>query len=776
MTIVGLACVLLGLIAGLLAVLYLLQRRALQAVDDVSQQVQRIAIGGRIGGRVEVPSDGAEVSLLSTAINHLLTRVANGAERDRGTPRLFAELGDRIHEAVLVHRETILHANRQFASLIGVERSALVGRKLGDLVPPGYSELVNENIAHRLAGEPAAERYEIEMAGLTGQITRLEINSTVIDYDGAPALLVTGVEIIPTQTVQTLRGLTAEDEERARRDSRRARALESLSDAVVTTNESGVIDFMNSAAATLTGTNADFAVGKSLAEIVELVEDEDATATRATGTHKTLSTGEYPALNNTRRALLLSHRSGAESAVEVSTAPIRSTDLDITGTVLLLRDVTEQRGITRQMSYQATHDALTGLINRGEFERRVTDAIESGHRGDGHHVLLYLDLDRFKLVNDTSGHLAGDSMLREVAKLLRDAIRDSDTVGRLGGDEFGMLLVGCPLEKARQIADDVCRNVSDYRFIWKDKLFNIGVSVGLVEISRESGTIEDLLSAADAACYVAKKEGAGRVAVYSARDEARARQTGEIQWLHRLQTALKENRFQLYQQTIVPAYVDDGTGPRMEVLVRLTDEFGNEVLPAEFMRAAERHKLMRLVDRWVVQTTFTAVGRGVIQLTDRHTIAINISAQTLGDPQFLEFVVECLDRTGALPTQICFEISEAAVIANPEHARRFVGVLHGMGCQFAIDDFGSGVASFSNLRNLPIDYLKIDGSLTQNLAKDTVNQAMVTAMIKLARSLKFKVIAEQVEEASAAEVVRRIGVDFLQGYAIGRPKPLPIAA
>ncbi len=276
--------------------------------------------------------------------------------------------------------------------------------------------------------------------------------------------------------------------------------------------------------------------------------------------------------------------------MEVSAAPIRSAALDITGTVLLLRDVTEQRGITRQMSYQATHDALTGLINRGEFERRVTDAVDGGHRGDSHHVLCYLDLDRFKLVNDTSGHLAGDSMLREVAKLLRDAVRDSDSVGRLGGDEFGLLLVGCPLEKARQIADDVCRAVGDYRFVWKDKLFNIGVSVGLVEISRESGTLEDLLSAADAACYVAKKEGAGRVAVYSARDEARARQTGEIQWLHRLQSALKEDRFQLYQQAIVPAYADDGTGPRLEVLVRMTDEFGNEVLPGEFIRAAERHK------------------------------------------------------------------------------------------------------------------------------------------------------------------------------------------
>jgi diguanylate cyclase (GGDEF)-like protein/PAS domain S-box-containing protein len=773
MTIVGLSCVLLGLIAGLLAVMYLLQRRALLAVDDVSQQVQRIAIGGRMSGRVDVPADGAEVSLLATAINHLLTRASSGSERDRGTPRLFAELGDRIHEAVLVHRDTILHANRQFASLMGVERDALIGRRLGDLVPPAYTELVNENIAHRLAGEPAAERYEIEMAGLTGQVTRLEITSAVIDYDGAPALLVTGVEIIPTQTVQTLRGMTPDEEAQSRKDARRARALESLSDAIVTTDESGIIEFMNSAAATLTGTSADFAVGKSLAEVVELVDDEDPAA-RGGGKAMTLAASDAGTSN--RRAVLLSHRSGVESAVEVSTAPIRSAELDITGTVLLLRDVTEQRGITRQMSYQATHDALTGLINRGEFERHVTEALETSHRGDGHHVLCYLDLDRFKLVNDTSGHLAGDSMLREVAKLLRDAVRDSDFVGRLGGDEFGMLLVGCPLEKARQIADDVCRAVGDYRFIWKDKIFNIGVSVGLVEISAESGTMEELLSAADAACYVAKKDGAGRVAVYSARDEARARQTGEIQWLQRLQTALKENRFQLYQQTIVPAYADDGTGPRMEVLVRMTDDFGNEVLPAEFMRAAERHKLMRLLDRWVVQTTFTAVGRGIIALTDRHSIAINISGQTLGDPQFLEFVVECLDRTGALPTQICFEISEAAVIANLEQARRFVGVLHGMGCQFAIDDFGSGVASFSNLRNLPLDYLKIDGSLTQNLARDSVNQAMVAAMIKLARSLKFKVIAEQVEEESAAEAVRRMGVDFLQGYAIGRPKPLMVAA
>jgi EAL domain-containing protein (putative c-di-GMP-specific phosphodiesterase class I) len=321
----------------------------------------------------------------------------------------------------------------------------------------------------------------------------------------------------------------------------------------------------------------------------------------------------------------------------------------------------------------------------------------------------------------------------------------------------------------------VCRNVGDYRFVWKDRIFSIGVSVGLVEISRESGTLEELLAAADSACYVAKKQGSGRVAVYSARDEALARHTGEIQWLQKLQGALKENRFQLYTQAIVAAYGDNG-GPALEVLVRLKDESGKDVPPSEFVKAAERYRLMGLVDRWVVQTTLSALGRGAIPIASNRSVAINISGQTLGDVQFLEFVVECLDGTGVSPNQVCFEITETAVVSNLEHAQRFVGVLHGMGCQFALDDFGSGVGSFSNLKNLPMDYLKIDGSFMRNLAKDSVNQAMVTAMIRLARTLNFKVIAEQVEDAAALDTAKRMGVDYVQGYAIERPQPLALAA
>jgi diguanylate cyclase (GGDEF)-like protein/PAS domain S-box-containing protein len=767
MSIVGLLCLLFAAITALVLVLYALQRRDLHKLSDLSQQLQRIAIGGRLPGRVAVSSDNPELAAFVTAVNHLLTRAAPTAETDTAlAPKLFADLGDRIHEAVLVHREVILYANRQFASFVGVDRVELVGRRLADLVPPEYAELVSENIRRRLAGETAAERYEIDMIGLHGQLARLEVASTVVDYDKSNALLITGVEIIPTQTNQILR-LAVDPASEVQ-----LLAIESLAEAVITTDKDGRITFINPAAEKLTGTEASAALGKGLEDIVGLVDEADRRVL-SDPVHQALSTGTP--VNLSRRALLLSRANGSERSIELSASPIRNSAREMLGAVVLLHDVTELRGIARQMSYQATHDALTGLINRREFERRLEESISSGHRGEGQHVLCYLDLDHFKLVNDTSGHTAGDSMLREIAKLLRDAVRDSDTVGRLGGDEFGILLVGCPLEKARQIADDMARAVGEHRFVWKDKLYNVGLSVGLVEISRESGSLEELLTAADTACYVAKKQGSGRVAVYSARDEALARHSGEIQWLQRLQSALKENRFLLYQQVIVPAHDEDG-GPAMEVLVRLHDESGRDLLPAEFMRAAERYRLMGLVDRWVVQTTLAALGRGAMAIPANRSVAINISGQTLADVQFLEFVVECLDSTGVTPSQVCFEISEASVIANLDHARRFVGVLHGMGCQFALDDFGSGLGSFSNLKNLPLDYLKIDGSFMRNLARDSVNQAMVTAMIKLARTMNFKVIAEQVEDTAAVDAARRMGVDYLQGYAIGRPQPLLLAA
>ena len=762
-SILSLVCVLLALIGTLLVVLYAFQRRELRAVEAFALELQSVAAG-------EPSAEHARRTEPSTAA-------------------LFAELGDRVHEIVIVHSDTIQFANRQFAGLVGIDPAELIGRKLEDLVPPEYSELVTENIRRRLAGEFAPERYELEMVGLQGQLSLLEMRSVVTQFEGRPALLITGVEVVPTQTLPALKqeptepvALTAVD---APTNGAGAGAgpgagwtaslatLRALAEALVTTDISGRINFVNPAAELLLGSNAAAMLGQTLEQIVGIVDEND--RSQLIDPVRQALTGVAP-MTVGRRALLLARASGSERSIELSAAPINDDSGKVSGAVILLHDVTELRGLARQMSYQATHDALTGLVNRPEFEHRLDEAISIARRGDATHVLCFLDLDRFKLVNDTSGHIAGDSMLREVAKILRDAVRDSDTVARLGGDEFGMLLVGCPLEKARQIADDVCRAVNNYRFVWRDRIFNIGVSIGLVELSRESGTLEDTLSAADSACYVAKKQGSGSVSVYSARDEALARHTGEIQWLQRIQSALKEDRFELYYQPIQPAYGNNGVGPAMEVLVRLKDDAGHDIPPTDFVRAAERYRLMGLVDRWVVQTTLAAVGRGAVQLPGRRCIAINLSPQTLVDQSFLEFVVELFDRTGVQPAQVCFEISESAVVTNLEQARRFVGVLHGMGCQFALDDFGSGIGSFSNLKNMPLDYLKIDGSFMRNLGRDTVNQAMVTAMIKLARTLNFKVIAEQVEDAASLEAARRMGVDYVQGFAVARPQPLALAA
>jgi diguanylate cyclase (GGDEF)-like protein/PAS domain S-box-containing protein len=764
MTILGLLCLLFGFVALMLLVLYFLQRRQLGALEQVSQQVQRTAIGGSLKGRIELQTDQPELAALITAVNHLLARASVAADRAAPATAPISALGDRVHEAVLIQADVIRYANPQFASLIGSPIEELIGRRLQDLVPPDYAEIVGENMRRRLAGESAPERYEIELTGPAGMPSRLELAAWPIEHQGERALLVVGVEVLPTQTVRAIDSIGGR--------SRARLALESLPEALLTTDPQGRVDYLNPAATRLLGAETSGARGKLLEELAAVTDEADRRLL-ADPVRQALLAGAP--VNLGRRAFVIVQPGGAERLVEISSAPIRVDGDEIIGTVVLLHDVTDVRGLARQMSYQATHDALTGLVNRREFERRLQDSVDVAHRGDAAHVLCYLDLDHFKVINDTSGHLAGDAMLRETAKILRDAVRDSDTVGRLGGDEFGLLLVGCPLEKARQIADDVCRAVTEYRFVWKDRIFNVGVSIGLVEIAHEGGTMEESLAAADSACYLAKRQG-GHVAVYSARDEIFARQSGEIQWLKVLQTALRESRFELFVQPIVASYGANDEGPAMEVLVRLRDDAGAQLAPSEFVRAAERYRLMGLIDRWVVQTTLTALGRGAIALAPKRSIAINISGQTLADTQFLEFVVECFDSTGANPAQICFEIAEQAVAANSDHAHRFIGVLHGMGCRFALDDFGSGLGSFSSLKTLAVDYLKIDGSFFKNLARDSVNQAMVTAMIKLARSLNFKVIAEQVEDASALDAARRIGVDYLQGYAIGRPERLAMAA
>src|SRR5215470_3049204 len=380
MSIIGLLCLLFALTAALVLVLYALQRRDMQSVGELSQQLLRIAIGGRLAGRIEVASDKPEIAALVTAVNHLLTRAGPGTEREAvEAPKLFADLGDRIHEAVLVHRDVILYANRQFASFVGVDRVELIGRRLADLVPPEYAELVSENIRRRLAGEATAERYEIDMVGLQGQVSRREVASTLVEYDKGNALLITGVEIIPTMTTPALRLPIADGSAEAQQ-----LALRSLAEAILATDREGRITFMNPAAEQLLGATAAASHGRTLEEIITLVEEADR---RYLADPVRQALAGSATVNLSRRALLLSRGGGSERSIELSASPIRNDAQDLVGAVVMLHDVTEQRGLTRQMSYQATHDALTGLVNRREFERRLEEAIESGQRGDGAHVL-----------------------------------------------------------------------------------------------------------------------------------------------------------------------------------------------------------------------------------------------------------------------------------------------------------------------------------------------------------------------------------------------------
>jgi diguanylate cyclase (GGDEF)-like protein/PAS domain S-box-containing protein len=762
MTIVELLAIAASLTAAGAAV-YLMRRRWGARILRLNDTLAAIAQHSRFGERISVSDGGDELARLERTVNSMFDALDDKDRKLREREELFRTLAESVQESIIVHRENIIYVNPRAAQRRGLRQDDLIERPVVDLVHPDWREVAADLLRRQLAGEQPP-RTELKMLDRAGEGYWCECSGTLIEYQGAPAVLSTAVDITHRKAI----------EEALVREKERAQVtLESIGEGVVTTDTEGVIEYVNGAAEQLMGRAREQARGKRLLDLVSLVDETDR---KPLGDPVAQCLAERRRVDLGRRALLLSG-DDREYSIELSVAPIRDGQ-SIVGAVIVLHDVTELRGLARQMSYQASHDPLTGLCNRREFERRLEDALQAAHSGAAGHVLCYLDLDRFKAVNDTCGHIAGDNMLREVASLIKDEVRDSDVVARLGGDEFGMLLFGCPLEKARQIAEDVCNAIRDYRFVWRDRIFDIGISIGLVEIGRESGTTIDALSAADSACYVAKQQGRSRVHVYSARDEAVARHRGEIKWLQMLQRALKEGRFDLLAQPIVALATPEarqGRGPAYEILLRMRDDSGGAISPGDFLQAAERYHLMPAVDRWVVQTTLAALASGALRLPDGRCCTINLSGQTLGDAQFLEFVVDCLDRTGTRPSQICFEVTEGSVMTNLTHAGRFIGVLHGMGCQFALDDFGSGLGALTNLKSLAMDYMKIDGSFIQGVERDTVNQAMVSAMLNLARTLAIQVVAEQVETQASLEALRAMGVDYAQGYAIGRPKALASA-
>ncbi len=548
--------------------------------------------------------------------------------------------------------------------------------------------------------------------------------------------------------------------------------LESIGDGVITTDAGGRIVYMNPVAEQFTEWKSDAAQGKPLSEVFKIF-DEDSNRLEEYPIHYCLRDGRI--IRHDSHHLLMSH-DGGKIEIQDSAAPIRDRSGAILGAVVVFHDVTEIQGMARRMAFLASHDPLTGLLNRREFETHLQQALETAQTGSREHALLYLDLDQFKIVNDTCGHIAGDELLKQLANHLQKEIRASDVLARLGGDEFGVVLEDCSVDKAKQIADLLRQSVKDFRFLWESRTFEIGVSIGLVPISRDSGGITEVLSAADSACYVAKDHGRNRIHIYQPGDRAMAQRRGEMQWVHRLRQGLENNSFDLYCQAIVP--VREGNRPPgrfYEILVRVQDE--DLVLPAAFIPAAERYHLMPSIDRWVIRSVFSMLEeyrsrRGDADEHGAAHFAVNLSGQSLGDEKFLEFVMQQFAQHRIDPASICFEITETAAIANLARARDFIARFKSMGCQFALDDFGSGLSSFGYLKSLSVDYLKIAGDFIEGMVEDPVDHAMVDAINQIGHVMGLITVAESVENFPILDRLRDLGVDYAQGVGIDAPKPL----
>jgi diguanylate cyclase (GGDEF)-like protein len=434
-----------------------------------------------------------------------------------------------------------------------------------------------------------------------------------------------------------------------------------------------------------------------------------------------------------------------------------------------VRERTAQLGQTvSELSYQASHDALTGLVNRREFERRLERILAMSPQEESHAV-LYFDLDQFKVINDTCGHVAGDELLRQISSVLASQVRKRDTLARLGGDEFGVLLEHCQQEQALRIAHQMREALQDLRFVWQDRGFTVGASIGLVPIAPGVDTLATVFRAADDACYAAKEQGCNRVHLYQPDDYELAQRHGEMQWVPHIQEALANNRFSLFYQPIIP--LGQGGRPHGEVLLRLFNRNGDLVLPGAFIPAAERYNQMQAIDRWVVRTVFATL-RDPDTVPPPTCVAINLSGQSLGNRQFLEFVEQQIENWAVPLDRICFEITETAAISNLSHAKRFFSALKPRGCRFALDDFGSGLSSFAYLKTLPVDFLKIDGSFVKDMVRDPIDHATVEAIHRIGHVMGIETIAESVENGRILAQLKAIGVNYAQGYALGKPRPL----
>ena len=541
--------------------------------------------------------------------------------------------------------------------------------------------------------------------------------------------------------------------------------LQSIGDGVITTDAQSTIDYINPVAEELTGWRLEDAMGRPVEEIFRAFHEE---------TCEPLENPLSVSIRRIRpiksvRPMLLIRRDGNELYVESTAAPIRDGAGQVSGGVLVFHDVSESRELNRRLSYHASHDVLTGLVNRREFESRLERALKSAKAREASYALCYLDIDQFKIINDTCGHSAGDALLGQVGALLKAKVRWRDTLSRLGGDEFGILLESCSLDEAMRTAEALREAVRNYRFTWEDRVFRLGASVGVVPIAADNEDVASILSAADSACQAAKEGGRNRVHSFAENDIELMRRRREMQWAARINSALEEGRFELFRMLIQPLQKVE-VGTHYELLLRMRDESGRIVSPNDFIAAAERYGITPAIDRWVIENAFRWL---VSEADEREKLAmcsINLSGQSFGDDKFLPFVIDQFHKSGLDASKICFEITETAAVASFSQANRFIQALKELGCKFALDDFGTGLSSFGYLKHFPVDYLKIDGSFVREILRDPIDREMVRSINEIGHLTGKQTIAEFAENAEIIQMLTSLGIDYAQGYGIAQPQ------
>ncbi len=650
-----------------------------------------------------------------------------------------------------------LYTNKAWRNTLGYTESEITGLSLPDVLHPD-SVLCCQDRFERLKNGDTLTQIDFQFISKTGETIYLAGDCGAIIKNGE-AISTRGIFKNVTEEKRAEQALIASE-------TRYQSLYQNAPDIDVVINSDGKIISINDYGAKTLGYSVEELIGRSA---IDAVHPEDRDRVFSYLLHQFDGHKSEPSIEFRKIC-----KNGTSLWVQMRTSLIPGDTAEEKNLLIVCRDITETRKLSEQLVYQASHDDLTNLINRREFEKRLLRVLSEDRRSEDTHALCYLDLDQFKIINDACGHLAGDELLRQVASVLSSQVRSRDTLARLGGDEFAVLMEHCSIEQADQLANRFRKVIEDFRFHWKARRFSIGVSIGVVPINESITTLEQVMGFADSACYAAKDAGRNRVFVYRPDDATVEHHAGEMHWASKIAVALEQNRFLLYAQPIFPIDDTDSNGS-YEILVRLKETSGVIVRPGAFLPSAERFNLSNKLDKWVFESTLNWFTSQNIALNKLTSCSINLSGLSLSDESFLEFVEKTLDESGFPCTKLCFEITETAAISNLARATIFIKRLKEKGCQFALDDFGSGLSSYGYLKNLPVDIIKIDGTFIRNIEHNAIDKAVVKSICEIATLMNKKITAEYVESDAALDILRGLGVHYVQGNHLSAPLPLSLA-